>query len=217
MATVCGLLRSGWTGVWPFKVRPRGGARPWWLRTLLPGPAGQGLSVGLREGAVPLPAQVPPVWSHGPGHSKPLAPGRRPLHACGAHGESGSAVVLPTQLAASWAWGSVCCPRAASPEAWGCAEGDFKSQAVGGRGWGGILRQSGTRTKARSGAVTACGGPTPLWAQTGAKASGAPAATARTLPPPPPPPPYLRPVDRNLGPGSPSASTWRVDCSAKGT
>lgn len=53
MATRGGLRRQASAGVWPFKGRPRGGARPWWLRTFLPGPVGQGLSVGLREGAAP--------------------------------------------------------------------------------------------------------------------------------------------------------------------
>lgn len=109
------LRRPGWTSVWPFKGRPRGGARPWWLRSLLPGPAGQGLSVELWQGKVPGPAQVSPARPHGPGHREPLPPDQRPLHACGAHGKSGFAVVRPTQLAAGCAWGSSSCPRPVSP------------------------------------------------------------------------------------------------------
>lgn len=144
----------------------------------VPGPGGSGLFLVLRGsdcpcgcGKVlcPVPAQVPPAWSHGPGHSEPLAPGQRLLHACGTRGESGFAVILPTQLASSWAWGSATCLGAAPPQAWGFAEGDPKSQAGG--GWG-VLRLPGTWTVAKPGALNAspaCGGPTAFLPQIWAK------------------------------------------------
>lgn len=53
-------------------------------------------------------------------------------------------------------------------------------------GWsclGEILRQPGTRTKARSGAPSTRGGPTPLWAQTWAKPSGISSSAPPPLPP----------------------------------
>lgn len=99
----------------------------------VPGPGGSALSFlvllgrdcpcGCGRALCPVPAQVPPAWPHGPGNSEPLAPRQRPLHAGGARGESHFAVVLPTQLAACWAWGKCILPRGSCPASLGVCGG----------------------------------------------------------------------------------------------
>lgn len=64
-----------------------------------------------------------PGLAHGPGNSEPLAPSQWLLHACGARGESHFAVVLPTQLAACWAWGKRILPRGSRPASLGVCGG----------------------------------------------------------------------------------------------
>ena len=151
-----------------------------------------------------MPAQVSPAWPHGPGHSKPLASGQRPLHACGAHGESDFAVVLPTQSAASGPGGV----RAAHGQSLLKLGGGWRGpSSLRLDGFGGILRLPGSQTTAGFGALSAspgCGGPTPFPGPDLGQTSSSH------------PPILTLAANLDQGPGSPSASMWRVDWRGKG-
>lgn len=134
-------LDEGWTRIWPFKGRPRGGARPWWLPSLLPGPAGQGLSVGLWEGTGPdLPRCPRPgpmalvTVSRSPpasGHSTPVGPS--------------VSLALPSSGPRSWlpaGPGGVRPAHCQPPlEAGGVGRGP---KCLAGRDWEGVWRLPGT-------------------------------------------------------------------------